>query len=432
MLSRISCILFVLFSSVLAQNNSIDSITVGKAIHRAVEKYPAVAQAQAVVAATEAQVDQSRSVFYPEIAGSAAYTRIGPVSQFTLPGEGPIDLYPADNYDFHVGLRQTLYDFSRRSTALELARSGRETALENLEIARSMLAYQTVEVFYAILFLRENISVLDKQIDALNENLAIIRNKVEAGTATDFEILTTQVRVANVQSQRTDVTAALEVQQDVFRQLTGLPAASPILLKGDFKSMSFEPNPDSLINLALQQLPEIKLSRNAESSADIQAHLASLGDRPSLNLNLMFGFKNGYIPNLNTIKANWAAGLQLQAPIFNGFLTRGKTDQARANYNAARFHTEDIERRVTAGVQQAIDNLHASSEKLNTAEPQVAQAEQAVSLAQTRYRAGTATNLDLLDAETALANAQLIRLKAQYDIIRNQYAVNKAVGARIW
>jgi outer membrane protein TolC len=100
--------------------------------------------------------------------------------------------------------------------------------------------------------------------------------------------------------------------------------------------------------------------------------------------------------------------------------------------SASRLHTQDIERRVIAGVDQAISGVRASQDKLGSAEPQVTQAEQALSLARTRYDAGTATNLDLLDAETALANSRLIRLRAMYELVRNRYALERAVGAKIW
>jgi outer membrane protein TolC len=184
--------------------------------------------------------------------------------------------------------------------------------------------------------------------------------------------------------------------------------------------------------LTLKELPELKVSRNAEQNADIQYHLASLGDRPTLGASVMFGFKNGYIPNLDRLKANWVAGLELQTPIFNGCLTHGRKDQAKANYNAAKYRTQDLERRAISGVEQAMNNVKAAQERLTISEPQVAQAEQAVMLAQTRYRAGTATNLDLLDAETALANARLIRFRALYEISRNQSALKKAIGMKIW
>jgi outer membrane protein len=409
-----------------------DSLTLDQAIRMVTENHPAVLQAMQGIASSEAQIVQSQSAYYPQVSGLGSYAYVGPVPVFEFPGFGTIELATHNNYDFHVGLQQQLFDFGRRSTALELARSGHETAVEGVEAAKSGLAYQTVEAFYAILFLRQNISVIDEQINTLNEHLSITQKRVQAGAATDFEILTTEVRIANIQSQRTDVVNALQNQETIFRQLTGLPENVAVDIKGDFATSPIALNSDSLVSLAMSQVPDMKLSKYSETSAKIQTRLATLGDRPSLGANLQFGFKNGYEPNLNTIKANWVAGAQINVPIFNGFLTRGRESQARANLSAAQLHTQDLERRIIAGVDQAISGVRASQDKLASAEPQVTEAEQALSLARTRYSAGTATNLDLLDAETALANARLIRLKAMYELVRNHYALERAVGTKIW
>jgi outer membrane protein len=428
-----SIILILLASGlVMAQKAPPDSLELTRAIEMTTTNHPAVQQAIQGVAASEARIEQSRSAYYPDLSGTGSYTRIDPVPSFDIPGAGSENLAPNNNYDLHLGLRQTIYDFGRRSTAQELARVGRSAAMEGVESARAGLAYQVVGVFYGILFLERNILVIDDEITTLNQHLDIIRKKVQAGTATDFEILTTEVRIANAQSQKIDATEMLDRQRIIFRQLTGLPSDAPINLRGDFDLGPVDLNADSLRELALSQIPEAKLSRIAEQSADMQYKLAGLGNRPSLSADVLFGYKNGYFPNLSTLKLNWVGGVQLQVPIFNGFMTRGRRNQALAELNAARYHARDTERAVISGVDQAISGVRASRNKVGTAEPQVRQAEQALSLARIRYDAGTATNLDLLDAETALANAQLIHLRAMYELVMNTYALERAIGAKIW
>jgi outer membrane protein len=420
------------FGLATAQNGPTDSLTVETTVRMVIDNYPAIRQVNQNIAVSDAQIEQSRSGYYPDIVGSGSYNRIGPVPTFTFPDLGTFDMAPHDNYDFHVGLRQTLYDFGKRSAALNLAKTGKQTALENEEALKSNLAYQTVEVFYSILFLRRNAAVLDEQIDALNQHLGIIKNKVEAGTATDFDILTTQVRIANTQTQKIDIAAALKAQEISFRQLVGLAPDKPVLLKGDFSVKAAGLDINSLIATASEQLPEMRLARNAATSAQIQYRIASIADRPSLAANLILGAKNGYSPEIDKIKANWVAGLQISASIFNGFLTRGKANQASAYIKAADYHIQDLERSIKANVEQAVIRVAANQEKLNATEPLVAQAEQAVSLAKIRYDAGTATNLDLLDAETALSNARLLRLKASYDLVKSRYSLDKAIGNKIW
>jgi len=427
---------FILFLSMAGfaagQIQMQDSLTVDQAVKLVVENHPAVLQASEGISSSRARVEQSKSAYYPDISGVASYSRIGPIPNLEIPGRLSEPLYPTDNYDAHLSLRQTVYDFGKRANSTSLAKSDLQTASDYVDLVKSNLSYQVIQNFYAILFLRQNIIVLDDQIAALNQHLEVTKKKVEAGTATDFDVLTTRVRIAATQSQRIDIVNALHKQENNFRQMTGVPQDDSLLLKGEFQARSVSLDSDFLILLAESQLPEAKLSKNSEETAHIQRQLASLGNRPSLNLNLQYGFKNGYFPELNTIKGNWVAGVQFQTPIFDGFRTRSQVSQAHANLNAAREHTRDIGRQITANVKQAISDVQAGQEKLATSEPQVAQAEQAVSIAEARYSAGVATNLDLLDAETSLANARLIRLRALYELVISQYALDKAVGNRIW
>lgn len=409
-----------------------DFITLERAVYLAVENQPMVLQARADVTASKAAIEQNRSLWYPNISGTAQYSRVGPVPEISLPGGESFELFPENNYDLHIGLSQNVYDFGRRSRSTDLAESYSQSAFENVNLIKSNLAYQTIVSFNTILFLREDISVIDQQIDALKEHLPVTQKKERTGSATNFDVLTTQVRLSAAQTQRIEIANTLQKQETVFRRLTGLPQDEGVQLEGDFQIPYYDLNPDSLISVALNQVPEIKLSKDAEKSAEIQHRVASLGYYPFLNANLQYGFKNGYFPDLDVLRGNWVAGIQLQVPIFNGYLTKNRIEGARANVSKARAHTKEVEDRVVAGVIQAVADVGSNRDKLQAAEPQVEQAQEAVSMAEIRYNAGVVTNLDVLDAETALANARLVHLRASYDLVISHYSLQYAVGNRFW
>jgi outer membrane protein TolC len=409
-----------------------DSLTLDEAIRLALTNQPAVVQAEEGIAAAEARIGLSRSPFYPDISLSGLYTRIGPVPEFSFPNGLSEKLAPENNYDLHLGLRQTLYDFGKIAASVDLAEAGRQTAADCLEQVKSNLAYRTIAVFNSILILRRNVAVLGEQIDALNQHLEVSRKKVQAGTATDFDVLTTQVRLAAAQNDRIDAANNLETQEILLRQLTGLAFDQPIRLKGDFAHTATALDSTSLVEAAFQQRPELAVSRDAEASAGLQVRLASLGDKPSLALNMSSGFRNGYPSNMDQLKANYAAGLQVQLPIFNGHRTRYQQYEAAANLRSAQARSEDLKRQITADVQQAIARARASWEKTQNAEVLVRQAEEAVSMAETRYEAGVVTNLDLLDAQTTLTQAKLGHLRARYAYSMSLVEVDKATGKKVW
>ncbi len=178
--------------------------------------------------------------------------------------------------------------------------------------------------------------------------------------------------------------------------------------------------------------PEIKLAKDAENSARISKQVSSLGNKPTLSIGATYGLKNGFFPNLDVLRGNWAAGISANIPIFSGYRTEAKVEEAEANLNSSTQEILSLERKIKTEVQSAYSDLQSNKEKLNTTRIQVKQAEDAVTRAEAQYRDGVITNLDLIDAETALAGARLLYLQVIYKNVLNQYQLDKAVGTVVW
>ncbi len=397
-----------------------------------IENHPMVDQALEGIKAADARVGMSKSGYYPDISVDASYARLSPVATISLPDMGKFKLYPENNWDMHLGIQEMIYDFGRTSSGIKYAKSNLQTANDNLNLIKTNLAYQAISLFYSILITRQNISVLNEQIDALNQHLQISQKKAASGSATNFDVLTTQVRVAAATNDLIDAENALSSQEISLRQLTGLPMEKPVLLNGELSYSSASFNPDSLISTALDQRQELIIAKNNARSMELQMKMASLSDRPILGAMFDAGYKNGYVPKLNALKFNIVAGLQLEIPLFNGYRTRYKVNESRANLNMIQSRIDDLNRMITAEVEQAISSEQASLNKIQNSDIQVRQASEAVSMAKTRYEAGVITNLDLLDTQTTLAQAKLIHLKAIYNYIVSKNALDKATGKKVW
>lgn len=392
---------------------------------------PQIIQAEQYLAAAEARVEVKRTALGPEVEGVGDYTRLGPVASLSS-GSETTRLYPYDNYDVHIELQQTIFDFGKRKMAIASAEASRQAAGDYIDFVRLSLAYQAVAAFNNVLTLQNTITVIDSQIAALQQHAVLSTKRIQAGTATGYDTLTTQVRIAVATNDRIDALRALNSQMIMLHQLTGLPDSQPINLKGDFAEISPVPALDSLIRVAEEQRSELILARDAERVAEVHAQLARMGDQPSLSLAATTGFKNGYFPGLNNPKANFTAGILFRMPLFNGHRTRYEEAAARDSLEAARAHTADVRRQVLAEMKQALSNIQLSLTRINTADVQIRQAQQAIAMATTRYEAGVITNVELLDVQTALLQTRLIRLRAEYDYTVGLAALDRATGHRIW
>ncbi len=407
-----------------------ETLTVDDVVRLVLARNSSLKEVEDAVEVFRAKVDESRAALLPGIRGEASYARIDPLQSLTVPGMGTLSLYPENNYDIHTSLHQMLYDGKKTRTAIDLAGAEVEGAVDRGEILKRDLEFQAAQFFYAILFLQESIRVQNDHLKTLDDHLAIARKKLEIGTAIELEVLNTQVRIAAVRNQVTDLENALQKQEVALRRLAGIEGSAPLRLQGEFTRQSIGLDADVLISGALEKRPEGKALQTLKRAAEIQAQLAGLRAMPVVSFNLVVGAKNGYIPDLNPLKLNFVAALQADVPIFEGNLTKSLKAEAAANLKTVEDRRKELEDLVRSDVEQAISDVTASERKLETVEVNIGQARKALEFAKARYEAGTLTNLEVLDTEEARSDAEFMRLQALYKLVVSRLSLRRAAGDR--
>ena len=413
-----------------AQTPPPSPLTASAAVELVLRNNPALEEARHAIDASRARADQSRSGYLPVAEAEASYVYLAPLSVFDLPGES-IRVYPNSNYDGHVGVRQTLFDFEKTSSQVSLADARTVMAEDSREGVKRDLGVRAAETFYAILLLRRSIEVQDAQVATLREHLDITRKKAAAGTATQLDELSTQVRVAAAQNVKIGLENRLRDAETAFRALAVLPPGTPLEFQGDFVATVPSLERDSLLRTAMADRIESKSADDVLAAARAQQRVASASDAPSLNASVMYGFKNGYIPNIDVLRGNLAAAVDFRLPIFDGHRSRGMEEEAAANFEAATARKQQVDLMIQADVEQAIAGLTAATDRVKISETNINQADLAVKNARLRYEAGSLSNLDLLDAETELAQARLTNLQALYDVVAGTIRLHRAIGSPV-
>jgi outer membrane protein TolC len=161
-----------------------------------------------------------------------------------------------------------------------------------------------------------------------------------------------------------------------------------------------------------------------------QVNLSNSFDKPSVNLSLMWGLRNGYMPNLDVLRGNWNGGIVLAYPLFDGFKTKSQVEQAEVNVRLAQMRYDDVKSAIELEIQQNLIDLEANEQKIQIEKAKVQQAEEALRIADERYAKGLVSTTDLLDSQTSLENAKLNLLQATYSAIIARYSLDKAMGIR--
>jgi outer membrane protein TolC len=424
--------LAALASSALAQAPAPGPLTLNQTIDAVLARYPSINAAQAAVDAARARTVQSNADWLPQVSGHAGYTynSLRPYVAIAIPGFPTGSIYESvqDSYGVNITARQLLTDFGRTDKLVEMARSGQITAQDALEATRQQLGYQTIESFYGVILLRSSVGVAREEIAALEEALRIAQRKFSAGSATKFDVLTTQVRLANARNHLTDTVASLEKQENGLRRLLGFDLGSPLQVTGDFDADAAPIAESEAISDGLLNRPEMKVARDDEQTARLRLDAASRGNRPTLAANVTGGVENGVVPNLYDNKGYVSAGVALDVPIFTGKRVLGDRLEADALVRSAQARERELNDSITTDVADAYSDLNAAKARLSNADTLVEQAREALSLAQTRYTNGVITNFELLDAQSSSRSAELSRLQARYDCVLARQAVARAAG----
>lgn len=414
------------------QNNiaefTTDSVDLQKVVSGVIGTHPTILKAREAINMAEAGIGLANSGYYPDIDLGAGYTRIGPVPSISVPNLGSFEMAPADNYNATLNLRQTVYDFSKTKTNIQVAESGKAVAEKNVDLAKQRLSVLTIVNFYTLAYLQEAIHIRNIQLEILTQHLDFVNRKKETGSATDYEILSTKVRISVAKNQKLDLETALNNQLAILNSLLGLPEGTRIKVRNRPASQAGDIQYDSLINYALAHRDELMLIDLRRKQAELHLQSIKIENNPVISAFVSAGIKDGYFPELTKPKANYVAGLGIKIPIYTASRHQYNLQMASSDINSIKQDLEQNRREVSSEVYQNLNYLQASKRKIDESELQLQQAEEARKIADLSFKAGSLTNLDLLDSESLEAESKLNLMRAKIDFMINSARLEISIG----
>jgi outer membrane protein len=174
------------------------------------------------------------------------------------------------------------------------------------------------------------------------------------------------------------------------------------------------------------------LNQKKTSLAELKYGMAKLHNRPMLSFEASAGAKNGYFPDLGKLTPNYVLGLGFRVPLFDGMKNKYTISQAQSAITSLSYESEYTKRNISTELSEAEAYMSAAKKKESQFELQLKQALKANSLAETSFKSGVITNLDLLDANTSVSESRLMLLKARIDYTVSIYKLKAALGERLY
>ncbi len=289
--------------------------------------------------------------------------------------------------------------------------------------------------FYSVILTREKIKVQEQNVELLQRQLQDVKNRFDAGTVSNFEVLRAEVALANAQVPLITARNDYRLSIETLRQALGFvsSAEANMTKTPDFLgSLEFTPTTfdlrSSLAN-AREHRPDLLRLKKLESAAEQGVLSSRAGYYPNLSLYAGYDWSKGFGSNsLPGDRNGWVAGLSSTWNIFDGRATAGKVVQSRSYLEQAKLALGETQLSVDVDVRRSISTFQEATELAEASKKVVAQAEEAVRLANARYNAGTATQLDVLTSQVDLTTARINQLQAYYSYDIAVATTRKAMG----
>jgi outer membrane protein TolC len=432
----------LLAAPLAAQSSATDTtrLTLRDAVTRADRIGEEVRIARANLDATGAQVAIARAPGLPQLRVNGSENRT--VASARGQAVGQVFNQPY-TYSTALNASQLVFQGGRVVNGVRAARAATAASQQDLAETRSQVDLQTQAAYVNALYTARVVQIQQQSYDLANAQLKQAEQFQAAGRFSRYDVLRARVQVSNIEPQLLQARTDAQVALLELKRLTNIPASQPVALVTSIDSAAIEG--------ALATVDTTVGAENRPSlrSAELTARARALGvsvARAALLPTVTFNFNSGYgafpvngnifpagrghlsvgpcasdaARTCTTQNGGWfndqSFGFTVSWPIFDGLATKGAIDLAGAQARVAEAQLAQARERVGNDVAKAKADLARARAAYGAQRQNVAEANEAYSLANLRYSRGLATQLEVSDAQFALVTAETNEARSIYDL----------------
>ena len=393
------------------------------AILQAVCANPQARQAWATARVQAAAVGVNEAAYLPVLNATGGYERNSLSTTYDYSAFGMGSLKNSQNSSSRYGmlnLSWVLFDFGKRSAALRQARQLLAAANASQEDTLQTVFFNAAQAWYAVRDAQASVDAARKTEDITKESLEESTAKHEAGAGTLSDQLQAQTSYRHAVLDRVSAEGDARVAAGTLAVVMGLDANTPVQIAASEQVMDhseFAQGVDQLIDEAKTRQPKLVAARARLNAARANVDAARAQGRPTISLTGSLTQNNPSYqqqPQSAPVTSSRGStiGIQVTIPLFEGFASGYRIAQAQAQAEAQAADLQNTELQVSLDVWRSYQNLQTDTANLDNSRDLLADAQHALDIARGRYKAGVGTFTELLNAQTALADAQMRRVQA--------------------
>ncbi len=404
-----------------------DTLDLPTALRFAVDNNFSIRQARERIRQQEGVVVEVKASSIPNVSAAGSYQ---------LNDKTISQSFPASSHAWSLSMTasQVIYAGGGVRSAVKSTELAREAALLELKGVVNEALLDVRVKFYDILLAREKIKVQESNAELLAQQLKNATDRFDAGTVSAFEKLRAEVALANSQVPLITARNAYRLAIEALRQSLGFVSVTPETLRKvpeflgtlDYVPVAFDLQ--ASLDAARASRPELARLAKLVDAGVSSVTTAKANRYPSVSAFGGWQLFRGTTDSFRDSRDGWLIGVQSEWNIFDGGATGGRVAQARSAVEQSRLGLGEQSLAIDVEVRRALSSFQEAHELAEASQKVVAQAEESLRLANARYGAGTATQLDVLQSQVDLTTARTNQIQSFYGYNVAVAKVRKAVG----
>lgn len=385
-------------------------------------------------------VNAATGVFFPRLSLDAYANKTYNLQELSIaedtiyPGQEEIS-FPMGNdeiVNLSLTLTQPLYLAGVEWAAYDMAKKSSRLADEQERAVKEDVVYNVTTTYYGVLLTEEAVNVAEHSYEVAQSHLESTREMYDAGLVSEYDVLRAQVEVTNLFNACNRAYDDAAEARRGLKLLLEIPEEEEIVLLGSIHTEFEDFYLEEIIETARESRSDLRQLDRSIALAEANVSMEKSATRPTvLFIASAQEQANKFTSDTDYWSDSYNLTLSFSWPFFDSFVTPTTVKIAKYDAEKLRINRDLAEDAMELEIKGLYDCYLTDEEAVQTNEENVELAERGYEIAEARYNAGLMTNLEVLDAQSALTQTQLGYYAALNDYFVTRMDLLKATGTII-
>ncbi len=396
----------------------------------------------------ESRIGEIRSVGLPQVSASMSLMDNLIIQRVFLPaiffdaqapeGAPPVPVQFGVKYSGNAALQLNQMIFNAQwLLGLKAAQTYRELAVKNVTQSKVQVAESVSKAYYGVLIAEERAKLLDlniQRLDSLTREMSAMNQK---GFVEKLDVDRLEVSLNNLKTERSKVQNMVDLSYYMLKFQMGMKLDETIQLtdrinEADVNRIASEVKADDGSLFKYDQRIDYSILKSNLLLSEMDVENNKRGYFPTVSAFAGYGYNTGRNSFGEVFGSPWFnnanIGLSINIPVFDGFAKKYKIQQAKFTVDKVKQSLSLVEQSIDLQIRSANITIINGLETLKTQKRNLDLAQEVVRVSKIKYQSGTGSNIEVINAESALKESQTNYFASLYDLLLAKVDLDKAKG----